>query len=42
MICVQGYLGGHRLYNDVLTYYGPVYYFYEWFIHSVLSGSAHP
>ena len=37
MISVQGYLGGHRLYNDVLTYYGPFYYFYEWFIHSVLS-----
>ena len=37
MICVQGFLGGHPLYNDVLTYYGPCYYFYEWFIHSVLS-----
>ncbi len=37
MITVQGYLGGHPLYNDVLTGYGPFYYFYEWFIHSVLS-----
>jgi len=37
MITVQGYLGGHPLYNDVFTLYGPFYYFYEWFLHSVLS-----
>jgi len=37
MITVQGFLGGHPLYNDVLTGYGPFYYFYEWFIHAVLS-----
>ena len=37
MITVQGYLGGHPLYNDVLTPCGPFYYFYEWFLHSVLS-----
>lgn len=37
MITVQGYLGGHPLYDGILTYYGPCYYFYEWFLHSVLS-----
>src|SRR6266498_1677762 len=37
MITVQGYLGGHALYDDVFAGYGPFYYFYEWFLHSVLS-----
>ena len=37
MITVRGYLEGHRLYDDVLTYYGPCYYFYEWFLHGLLS-----
>src|SRR5579863_2722267 len=35
MISVQGFLRGHALYDQVLTFYGPFYYLYEWFIHSV-------
>jgi hypothetical protein len=37
MITVRGFLEGHRLYLDVFTYYGPFYFFYEWFVHSVLT-----
>jgi hypothetical protein len=35
MITVQGYLSGHALYDSVFSVYGPVYYFYEWLIHTV-------
>jgi hypothetical protein len=35
MISVQGFLSGHALYDQVLTFYGPFYYLYEWFIHAV-------
>src|SRR5579872_4643533 len=35
MISVQGFLHGRALYNQILTFYGPFYYVYEWFIHSV-------
>jgi hypothetical protein len=34
MITVQGFLRSYPLYDQVLTVYGPVYYFYEWMIHS--------
>ncbi len=37
MISVRGYLDGHRLYDDIFTYYGPFYYLYEWFVHALTS-----
>ncbi len=36
MLSVRGFLEGHALYKEVLTGYGPVYYFYEWFLHGPL------
>ncbi len=39
MMSVKEYLAGHRLYHDVLSFYGPVYYFYNWFVRSA-SGTA--
>jgi hypothetical protein len=36
MICVKGYLEGNPLFDSVGTCYGPVYYFYEWFVHGVV------
>jgi len=36
MITVQGYLTGHPLYDGVFTIYGPVYYFYQWVIHTLV------
>jgi hypothetical protein len=36
MITVQGFNGGHALYDDLYTQYGPFYYFYEWLLRSVL------
>jgi hypothetical protein len=37
MVSVRGFLDGHRLYTEIFSYYGPVYYFYQGFIHSALS-----
>ena len=37
MISVQGFLEGNPLYDSVATYYGPVYYFYEWLVHGFAS-----
>ncbi len=37
MITVQGFNSGHALYDSVFTQYGPLYYFYEWFLHAMLS-----
>lgn len=36
MISVQGFLEGNPLYDSVGSHYGPVYYFYEAFLHGVL------
>lgn len=35
MMCVQGYLEGHALFDSVGTSYGPVYYFYQWLVHGL-------
>jgi len=35
MISVQGYLEGNPLYDRVHTAYGPVYYIYEWGLHTL-------
>jgi hypothetical protein len=37
MITIQGFNSGHALYDSVFTQYGPLYYFYEWFLRTVLS-----
>jgi hypothetical protein len=37
MLSVQGFLRGYRLYTDILSGYGPFYYFYEWFLHGLLT-----
>ncbi|HEY0552542.1 MAG TPA: hypothetical protein VGF13_23280 [Verrucomicrobiae bacterium] len=37
MITIQGFNSGHALYDSVFTQYGPLYYFYEWFLRAVLS-----
>jgi hypothetical protein len=36
MLLVRHVLDGHRLYDDVLSAYGPVYYLYEVFLHGML------
>jgi hypothetical protein len=36
MLLVRHVLDGHRLYDDVLSAYGPVYYVYEVFLHGTL------
>jgi hypothetical protein len=33
MISVRGYLDGQRLYDEMPSYYGPFYYYYEWLVH---------
>jgi len=33
MMTVQHVLDGHRLYDEVLTAYGPLYYLYKWVLH---------
>ncbi len=33
---VKQYLSGAKLYQEVFSPYGPVYYFYNWLLHSVL------
>src|SRR5204863_1758019 len=37
MLSVRGYLDGQPLYDGLPTYYGPCYYFYEWFLHHAVS-----
>ena len=37
MNCIRGYLTGHPLYDGVSTPYGPVYYFYYWLVHGLIS-----
>lgn len=37
MISVRGYLDGHRLYDVIPSYYGPIYYYYEWLVHTLFS-----
>ena len=37
MITVQGFNGGHALYDSVFTQYGPFYYFYKWLLHTVVA-----
>lgn len=39
MVSVKQYLGGAKLYKEMFSGYGPVYYFYNWLIRSV-SGTA--
>lgn len=36
LITVRGFLEGFPLYDSVFTQYGPLYYDYEWVIHSLL------
>jgi hypothetical protein len=35
MVGVRAFLGGGILYQDMSSFYGPFYYFYEWLFHSV-------
>ena len=35
MLTVRHFLAGHRLYDEVWTLYGPVYFFYKWLIHGL-------
>src|SRR5215475_9573394 len=35
MMWVKFFLRGHKLYTDLLTTYGPLYYFYQWGIHTL-------
>lgn len=37
MISIQGLLGGHPLYKEILTGYGPFYYCYEWLLHGPIA-----
>lgn len=37
MISVRGYLEGHPLYDGIFSLYGPIYYFYAWFVHGLIS-----
>jgi|GEM_PF-4557197 len=37
MITIQSFLQGEPLYDSVFTQYGPLYYFYEWLVRSVLT-----
>jgi hypothetical protein len=37
MITVHHCLSGMKLYDQVYTTYGPVYYFYNWLVHAALS-----
>ena len=37
MVSVKQYIGGLKLYDQVWSGYGPVYYFYNWFLRSVTS-----
>ena len=38
MIIIRRFLEGHVLYDDIVVYYGPFYYLYEWCAH-VLTGT---
>jgi hypothetical protein len=35
MISVRGFLEGHRLYDDIFSYYGPCFFFYKWVLHAI-------
>jgi hypothetical protein len=37
MTIIKRFLEGHTLYDEIVVYYGPLYYFYEWCAH-VLTG----
>ncbi len=37
MITVQSFIEGNALYDTVFTHYGPLYYAYEWVVHSLFS-----
>src|ERR1700704_2566665 len=34
MITVKQYLSGRTIYEDVFSFYGPVYYLYNWLLHA--------
>jgi hypothetical protein len=36
MLLVRHFLAGHRLYDEVWTLYGPVYFFYKWLLHGLV------
>ncbi len=35
MLTVKHFLAGHRLYDEVWTLYGPIYFLYKWFVHGM-------
>lgn len=35
MLLVKHVLAGHQLYDEVRTFYGPVYFFYKWLVHGL-------
>src|ERR1035438_556667 len=35
MITVKQYLSGMRIYDQVFSFYGPVYYLYQWVLHRI-------
>ncbi len=37
MVTVQGFLQGHVLYDSIFTQYGPLYYQYQWLVHTLLN-----
>ena len=40
MTIVQQFISGHSLYDQVVVYYGPFYYFYEWCAHALTGASV--
>lgn len=39
MLVVKHVLAGQRLYDDVLTAYGPIYFLYKWLVHGLLGAA---
>jgi hypothetical protein len=39
MMIIKRFLEGHALYDEIVVYYGPLYYLYEWCAHA-LSGTS--